>query len=152
LRAGTIGVRTFELEDALRPSRDFGCLLLLGVSQFHRAGCYPDIRDVAQSLNNSGGVRRWLNLVLPKSDCEMIVGGSECDFTRRQSKLHVLFSGPGNNKVGPTRNLNPIAVYEEDIRRRIRSSANAVTVGNAAGVHRDSTNLQLTGSGDSSYS
>jgi hypothetical protein len=151
LRAGTIGVRTFQLEDALRASRDFGCFLLLRVSQFHCADCYPNIREVSQGLNSSGRVRRWLNLVLPKSDCEVIVGGSECDFTRRQSKLHIPFSGPGNNKVGPTRNVNPIAVYEEDIRRRIRSSANAVTVGNAAGVHRDSTNLQLTGSGDSSY-
>jgi hypothetical protein len=101
---------------------------------FQRAGCYPNIRNVSQSLNSAGRVRRWLKLVLPRSDCQMIVRGSECDLTRCQSKLHILFAGPGNNKVGPTRKLNPIAVYEKDIGRRERSSANAVTVGKVARV------------------
>jgi hypothetical protein len=134
LRAGTIGVRTFQLEDALSAGRNFGCFFLFGVSQFYRTRCDSNIPEVSQSLNSSGGVRRGLKLVLPESDCEVIVGGSECDFTRCQSKLHILFSGPGNSKVGPTRKLDAIAVYEKDIRRGKRSSANAVTVGNVAGV------------------
>jgi hypothetical protein len=151
LRAGTIGASIVQLQDAPRAGRNFGCLLVFGASQFHRTRCYSNIRKVSQNLNSSGRVRRWLKFVLPKSDCQMIVRGSECELTRCQSKLHVLFAGSGNNKVGPTRKLDPIAVYKKNIRRRRRSSANVVTVGNVAGVYRDSTHLQLTESVDSSY-